>query len=355
MANARRISHTKMVLVAATLLGVFLGSNAWAGGIADSVITTDFYEFRGISCDNEFCGYSTVDAACSNLAPAYDHPSDVSYLGISVDLNRDAGGDYIYLCVVDVPYTPYFGGSQTRTSLGSMYVAGSTYIPEVCIGNQAEPDYCYDAYWVHELCHWPAFRTTMDAVYSKAFDLNEGTDDQRMRLCYRGKPDIMGDYVQIARVAVGASDSSAYDARERCINEVRYHEGWGLDVLAWTHVIHGDLNEGAGGDWIALCAYQPPRTALPVAASCPSNLVSFRANANRYIECYCSSAATQSGSVWGTDVYTDDSRLCRAALHAGVVTSAGGTIVAKIVEGESSYVGSYQNGVSTSSFPSRNG
>lgn len=55
--------------------------------------------------------------------------------------------------------------------------------------------------------------------------------------------------------------------------------------------------------------------------------------------------------VWGTDFYTDDSSVCTAAVHAGLITlAAGGTVKIKILPGLDAYVGSTRNGVRSSSY-----
>lgn len=54
------------------------------------------------------------------------------------------------------------------------------------------------------------------------------------------------------------------------------------------------------------------------------------------------------GSIWGTDVYTDDSIVCIAAIHAGAITADGGAFHLTILEGQASYAGSTQNGVASS-------
>jgi hypothetical protein len=60
--------------------------------------------------------------------------------------------------------------------------------------------------------------------------------------------------------------------------------------------------------------------------------------------------------VWGTDVYSDDSSICSAAVHAGVITVAqGGPVTIEIRPGQSSYAGSQRNGVTTSSYGSWTG
>jgi hypothetical protein len=57
------------------------------------------------------------------------------------------------------------------------------------------------------------------------------------------------------------------------------------------------------------------------------------------------------GNVWGTDVYTDDSSICTAAVHAGLITLAnGGTVTIEMRPGQSSYAASRRNGVGSSSY-----
>ena len=57
------------------------------------------------------------------------------------------------------------------------------------------------------------------------------------------------------------------------------------------------------------------------------------------------------GGVWGTDIYTDDSTLAAAAVHAGYLTNGElGTLIVEILPGQSSYTGTTRNGVSTFSY-----
>ncbi len=56
-------------------------------------------------------------------------------------------------------------------------------------------------------------------------------------------------------------------------------------------------------------------------------------------------------TVWGTDVYTDDSSVCTAAVHAGAFTvEDGGEVTIEIVAGQESYAASEQNGIESSSY-----
>jgi hypothetical protein len=55
--------------------------------------------------------------------------------------------------------------------------------------------------------------------------------------------------------------------------------------------------------------------------------------------------------VWGTDVYTDDSPVCPAAVHAGVITpQRGGVVTFAIGAGQSSYKASTRHGVASKPF-----
>jgi hypothetical protein len=62
------------------------------------------------------------------------------------------------------------------------------------------------------------------------------------------------------------------------------------------------------------------------------------------------------GSVWGTGVYTDDSSICTAAVHAGRIQQMqGGTVTVYAKPGMPSYVGTAANGVQTRNFPAFSG
>jgi hypothetical protein len=57
------------------------------------------------------------------------------------------------------------------------------------------------------------------------------------------------------------------------------------------------------------------------------------------------------GAIWGTDIYTSDTYIPTAAVHAGVIVN-GQTkeVYIKVVEGQSNYEGTTRNGVSTSGY-----
>jgi hypothetical protein len=52
--------------------------------------------------------------------------------------------------------------------------------------------------------------------------------------------------------------------------------------------------------------------------------------------------------IWGTDIYTDDSSVCTAAVHRGVITrERGGSVTIIMRKGLDEYKGSARNGVTT--------
>lgn len=65
----------------------------------------------------------------------------------------------------------------------------------------------------------------------------------------------------------------------------------------------------------------------------------------------CPPNGTLSTSVWGTMIYTDDSSICTAAVHAGLITvERGGTVRVYIHPGRNGYVGSGDHGVLSKSY-----
>jgi hypothetical protein len=57
-----------------------------------------------------------------------------------------------------------------------------------------------------------------------------------------------------------------------------------------------------------------------------------------------------SGTIWGTEIYTDDSSICVAALHMGVIDDMGGEVLVTYADGQSSYSSSELNGITSSEY-----
>lgn len=78
-------------------------------------------------------------------------------------------------------------------------------------------------------------------------------------------------------------------------------------------------------------------------ADCPRSVAAYHGDAQRFV-CRCG-ANPDHGYVFGTGVYTDDSMICGAALHEGVISVAGGSVVVEVLPGAERYEASSKNGV----------
>ncbi len=73
------------------------------------------------------------------------------------------------------------------------------------------------------------------------------------------------------------------------------------------------------------------------------------------LTCACSAEATTVGSIWGTNVYTDDSAICKAALHSGAIGPGGGIVQVMRAPGMKAYPASTANGVESLAYGSWQG
>ena len=65
----------------------------------------------------------------------------------------------------------------------------------------------------------------------------------------------------------------------------------------------------------------------------------------------CPPDGDPSATVWGTGTYTDDSSVCAAAVHAGIINPIeGGRVLIEVAPGEESYEGSEANGVTSQDY-----
>jgi hypothetical protein len=81
-----------------------------------------------------------------------------------------------------------------------------------------------------------------------------------------------------------------------------------------------------------------------------ANVTEFRGQNDRRVTMICPPNG-ELGDVYGTHVYTDDSYVCTAAVHAGLITrEAGGVVTFVVAPGMAAYEGSTRNGVTSKSF-----
>lgn len=125
----------------------------------------------------------------------------------------------------------------------------------------------------------------------------------------------------------------------------------------WARITAGESSySGSAANGVESQDYGPFDASLAVAArptagassvaECPATME----NSSGALTCTCPAAATAAGPVWGTDIYTADSAVCRAAVHAGAIGGEGGTISIITVGGQPSYVGSARNGVASTDY-----
>ena len=95
----------------------------------------------------------------------------------------------------------------------------------------------------------------------------------------------------------------------------------------------------------------PGAAAAPVA---PGNLTHYRGQIGQTLS--FTVTGSSGGSVWGSGVYTDDSSVAAAAVHAGVQQAGQtGVVEVTILPGHASYQGSAANGVTSSNYGSWSG
>jgi hypothetical protein len=86
----------------------------------------------------------------------------------------------------------------------------------------------------------------------------------------------------------------------------------------------------------------------PVLWNTSAGMVRFEAGKTYKFKC---PPAGKESSVWGTDIYTLDSSICNAAVHAGKLTlESGGSVTIELRPGESAYKGSTRNGIKTNDY-----
>ena len=126
-----------------------------------------------------------------------------------------------------------------------------------------------------------------------------------------------------------------------------------------------DNNYKSKSDCDAACTGAPPPTEPPATAApefqydlstscsamCRTAIQSCPDIDNCVVSC-ASGSADCGGTVWGSGIYTDDSRLCRAAIHDGVIPASGGTLRVIELPGQNPYDSTTQNGITTNAYGS---
>jgi LCCL domain len=123
---------------------------------------------------------------------------------------------------------------------------------------------------------------------------------------------------------------------------------------AWQRLDRGSIGKGGMhvrrelmvSIGIVVCLGGFARASAQVDITWSKNATSYRGRSGPIV--VTCPAEGRAGQVWGTDTYTDDSSICTAAVHAGVITFAdGGTLTLQARPGLTVYRGSRRNGVTT--------
>jgi len=86
----------------------------------------------------------------------------------------------------------------------------------------------------------------------------------------------------------------------------------------------------------------------PILWNTSASMISFEAGKTYKFKCPSNG---KESTVWGTDIYTLDSSICNAAVHAGkLALESGGPVTIELRPGESSYKGTTRNGIKSNDY-----
>jgi hypothetical protein len=120
---------------------------------------------------------------------------------------------------------------------------------------------------------------------------------------------------------------------------------------AWALALAALLSLHEGQD---VAAFVAPELSQETSAAPEPALIAWTTGAGKWVGYWgrretvrCPAGGTLEGA-WGTDVYTDDSSICTAAVHAGLIAAkAGGVVTIEMRPDVGQYSGSARNGVRT--------
>jgi hypothetical protein len=131
--------------------------------------------------------------------------------------------------------------------------------------------------------------------------------------------------VGVVSIVIG-SGAKSFSSSKRNGVTTRSYGAWGTSYTFARDAAPGTIS------WRTAWSQIPAEFSGPIALQCPAG-------------------GALAGIVWGTDVYTKDSALCVAAVHAGVITAdRGGLVVATRARQAGAFPASLRNGVTSLSW-----
>jgi len=83
---------------------------------------------------------------------------------------------------------------------------------------------------------------------------------------------------------------------------------------------------------------------------CSQNVESMRYGAGATFLANCPEGCDSVKNIWGDGLYTQDSPICTASIHAGVIGKSGGRVRVTVQPGQDSYKGITKNGITSDPF-----
>jgi hypothetical protein len=177
--------------------------------------------------------------------------------------------------------------------------------------------------------------------------VNMACDDAGSMLCY-------GESVPLTDAALTVATPITADTFDSMLSIPFSANDWTEGEDGYANFIFTTFGRTSTGAYVAAFHFQVESgTGQPIAWSEDARSLGSEVGMTFVVTCPGDGTF---GSLWGTDVYTNDSSVCTAAVHAGVITQAdGGTFVVTLSEGLDSYKSTSRNGVTSSTYGFWNG
>ena len=124
---------------------------------------------------------------------------------------------------------------------------------------------------------------------------------------------------------------------------------FGLAIFVWSLLVSVDAAQSKR-EWIYDLA-SSDSTAVQETIKWTTQADFLRGKNGRQFSFICPANGTASRRLWGSGYYTDDSSICTAGVHAGVITLRdGGMVTIEIRPGIEAYASSSRNGITSLSY-----